>query len=107
MHCISLLDGRVQLHQFISLSQSLVILSLSTSSFKILHLFTPHAVLFPLSSSINSRLRQSLQPETWTAACSLGSFSGSPCSCQQWLLSVCKLLLGLTKLGEKNNPHLR
>lgn len=62
---------------------------------KILHLFTPHAVLFPLSSSSNSRFRYSLQPSV-----SWGALSASPHSCQQWLLSVCELLMGLIKLDK-------
>lgn len=62
---------------------------------KILHLFTPHAVLFPLSSSSNSKLRYSLQPSvSWEA------LSASPHSCQQWLLSMCELLMGLIKLDK-------
>lgn len=95
MHCISLLDGRCN-------STNLFLLTVLANPqpppvlCEIPHLLTPHAVLFPLCSSSNSRLRHLLQPGV-----SWGALFASPHCCHQWLLSVRELLLGLIKLDKR------
>ena len=73
--CRCLREGRVRLHQSISLSHSRMLLSLSTSSFssatRLSRSFTCSHRTQPLSllsSGTSARLRHSLQPETWTPA---------------------------------------
>ena len=74
--CLGLRDGRVRLHQSISLSHSLMLLNLSTPFFSsatrlnrsLTWLHKTH-LLSLLSSGTSARLRYSLQPETWTAMC--------------------------------------
>jgi len=74
--CLGLREGRVQLHQSISLPHSLMLLNLSTSSFssatRLSRSFTwSHRtqLLTLLSSGTSARLRHSLQPKTCIAVC--------------------------------------
>ena len=78
--CLGLREGRVRLHQSISLSHSWMIHNLSTSSSssapRLSRSFTcSHRtqLLSLLSSGTSARFRHSLQPKAWTAMCLCGT----------------------------------